>query len=140
MGAALASLLASIENSNIEAVRQFWRQRWGEPPKVRAGDILRRAAAERLQEEAYGIDREHDEQLASLVRRHRPGQKPKVGAPPYQAGTRLTREWQGVLHEVTVISGGYVWQGQRFASLSKVAREITGVRWNGPRFFGLRQD
>ena len=64
------------------------------------------------------------------------------GASPLQGlhpGTVLRREWDGVMHEVRVEAGGFVWQGQRYASLSKVAREITGTNWNGPRFFGLRQ-
>ncbi len=53
-------------------------------------------------------------------------------------GTVLRREWDGETHEVRVESHGFVWQGQRYASLSKVARMITGTNWNGPRFFGLR--
>ena len=53
-------------------------------------------------------------------------------------GTVLRREWDGVLHEVRVEAGGFVWQGVTYTSLSKVAREITGTNWNGPRFFGLR--
>jgi len=133
-------MLSQIQTSNVGTLRQFWRQRWGEPPNIRAGDVLRRAAAERLQEEAYGADVELHKELEKLARRHRPGQKPKVAAPAYQAGTAVTREWQGVRHEVTVVAGGYLWNGQRHASLSKIARQITGVRWNGPRFFGLREE
>ena len=53
-------------------------------------------------------------------------------------GTRLTREWKGVSHEVEVIRDGYIHAGARYRSLSEVARTITGSRWNGPRFFGLR--
>jgi hypothetical protein len=56
-----------------------------------------------------------------------------------QAGVRLAREWRGVRHEVEVLEGGVIlYQGSRYDSLSSVARAITGVRWNGPRFFGLR--
>ena len=55
------------------------------------------------------------------------------------AGTRLCRVWQGVEHTVTVLhGGGFDWEGRRYASLSAVARAITGTRWNGPLFFGLR--
>ena len=53
-------------------------------------------------------------------------------------GTKLIREWQGVLHEVTALADGYEWQGRRYKSLSAIARAITGTRWNGPLFFGLR--
>jgi hypothetical protein len=53
-------------------------------------------------------------------------------------GTRLLREWQGVTHEVIVLEDGVLFRGKRHRSLSEVARAITGSRWSGPRFFGLR--
>ena len=54
-------------------------------------------------------------------------------------GGRLLREWNGVTHSVEVIEGGFRWNGQSFRSLSAVARAITGARWSGPRFFGLKE-
>jgi hypothetical protein len=57
-----------------------------------------------------------------------------------EPGSQLVREWQGEMHVVDVIEGGYRWQGERYASLSAVAREITGTRWSGPRFFGLTEN
>jgi hypothetical protein len=53
-------------------------------------------------------------------------------------GTVITREWEGVRHEVEVTGTGFLYGGERWKSLSEVARAITGTRWNGPRFFGLR--
>src|SRR5439155_23361824 len=53
-------------------------------------------------------------------------------------GTLLTREWDGQLQQVMVLAGGFTWNGKSYRSLSKVAFAITGSRWNGPRFFGLR--
>ena len=53
-------------------------------------------------------------------------------------GTRLIREWQGVEHTATVLADGYEYQGRPYRSLSAIARAITGTRWNGPAFFGLR--
>jgi len=64
---------------------------------------------------------------------------PAPGARPLKAGTLLRREWNGVLHAVTVAPDGFAWDGATYSSLSKVARAITGTRWNGPRFFGLRE-
>ena len=58
---------------------------------------------------------------------------------PFKAGTRILRRWGGQVHEVTVIERGYEYRGQVYRSLSQIAREITGVRWNGPAFFGLRK-
>src|SRR5215204_2305314 len=59
----------------------------------------------------------------------------RVGIRP---GTLLVREWEGVCHRVMVMAEGFAWNGSTYPSLSKVARAITGTRWNGPRFFGLR--
>jgi hypothetical protein len=53
-------------------------------------------------------------------------------------GTQLIREWRGVEQKVTVLADGFEWEGRRYKSLSAVARAITGTRWNGPMFFGLR--
>jgi Protein of unknown function (DUF2924) len=53
-------------------------------------------------------------------------------------GTLLTREWDGHLQQVMVLADGFTWNGKTYRSLSKVAFAITGSRWNGPRFFGLR--
>jgi len=57
----------------------------------------------------------------------------------YLPGTRLVREWHGVTHEITIEENGYRWRNQHFRSLSKIAQEITGTHWSGPRFFGLKQ-
>jgi hypothetical protein len=94
-----------------------------------------RQLAWRLQEEAFGgHDREtlklldscsrQDASKVLLFRRLKPG-------------TSVVREYQGVRHVVTISEGGFVWQDKTYTSLSAIAREITGVRWNGPRF-GLR--
>ena len=57
--------------------------------------------------------------------------------PVLDPGARLVREWNGVTHTVNVTDDGFEWQDQRYGSLSEIAREITGARWSGPRFFGL---
>jgi hypothetical protein len=66
------------------------------------------------------------------------GPAPNRVAPTIRSGTILVREHQNVLHRVTALESGFSWNGRTFASLSAVARAITGVRWNGPRFFGLQ--
>src|SRR3954469_18034909 len=53
-------------------------------------------------------------------------------------GTMLAREWNGRMHRVAVLADGFAWNGKTYPSLSKIAQTITGTRWNGPRFFGLR--
>ncbi len=66
------------------------------------------------------------------------GEKAPRAPGAIKAGTRLYRSWQGVTHEVLVMDSGYSWRGKSYASLSEVARAITGTRWSGPRFFGLQ--
>lgn len=135
----LRETLASLTAMDIEALRAVWRERLGEPPPVRSTDILRRSLAEALQIEAGGQSVAFDKRLSRAASQHRTGKKPRLRTSTFQPGSTLIREWQGVRHEVEVRPDGYVWQGERHASLSKVARLITGVRWNGPRFFGLRE-
>jgi hypothetical protein len=135
----LRETLASLTDMDIEALRAVWRGRLGEPPQVRSTDILRRSLAEALQIEVTGQSATLDKRLSRAASQHRTGKKPRLRTSTFQPGSTLIREWQGVRHEVEVRPDGYVWQGQRHASLSKVARLITGVRWNGPRFFGLRE-
>lgn len=55
-----------------------------------------------------------------------------------KSGTILSRDWNGTMHRVIVVNGGFLWDNTTYDSLSKVAFAITGTRWNGPRFFGLR--
>lgn len=82
-----------------------------------------------------GLDRETIKLLARLARGEKPGTVPKRRL---KAGTVLVREYQGQQHTVTIVSDGFAWRETAYASLSSIARAITGTAWNGPRFFGLR--
>lgn len=110
------------------------------PPKQISRDLLARAVAFRLQEKAHGghstgVRR----QLRSLAEELRQTGAIKVkGTTSVKPGSRLVREWQGSLHEVTVTGDGFVYRDQRYRSLSQIARTITGTRWSGPAFFGLK--
>ena len=86
-----------------------------------------------IQERAFGgLDPETVKVLDGFARGD------KVPDRRLKAGTVLVREYQGERHTVTVVPGGYVWRESTYASLSTIARAITGTAWNGPRFFGLR--
>ena len=74
----------------------------------------------------------------NLLKKARRAKKPTTTL--YKPGTRLIREWQSVTHEVTIEEDGFTWNGHRYRSLSHIAREITGTRWSGPRFFGLTKE
>ena len=73
------------------------------------------------------------EKLVKQVTRTQPKQKV-----PYQPGTRLVREWQGDTYEVTIMEKGFHFQGRHYKSLTAIAHDITGTKWSGPRFFGLK--
>lgn len=134
----IEDLLPALEGMGVDQLRAQWRLRFGEPPLVRSGDLLRRALAERLQEVAFGLDPELEQRLKAIAARLKPGQKPAIATARYKPGAVLEKTWEGVTHKVEVVEGGFVWNGEWHQSLSAIARRITGVRWNGPRFFGLR--
>ena len=124
------------------ALHRRWRELYGtEPPQKAGADFLRRAIAHRLQEQIDGglsaALRRRLERLA--VESFRQKMKTTPPPPTLKPGTRLMREWQGGAHEVEVLTEGFAYGGSRFASLSEIARKITGTRWNGPLFFGLRK-
>jgi hypothetical protein len=135
----LRQTLLSLNGMGIDDLRGVWRERLGEPPPVRSTEILRRSLAEALQLRASGVSAKLDPRLARASAQHRAGRKAKLKGATFRTGSTLVRDWKGTRHQVEVTSEGYVWNGQRHDSLSKVARLITGVRWNGPRFFGLRE-
>ncbi|WP_428156290.1 DUF2924 domain-containing protein [Brevundimonas sp.] len=137
----IKALIATLEGQRIDALRSIWCEQFEEgPPPLRSANVLRYLLAERLQLRAHGSNHDLDRRLSKTASRHRPGYKPTVRTAAFKPGSRLEREWKGERHQVDVVDGGYVWNGQTFASLSPIARQITGSRWNGPRFFGLREE
>ena len=126
----LEAEIERIEGMSLQDLRTLWTSRWGAAPRFRSVDLLRRLIAWRLQAELFGG---LDADTKRLLRRSAVPQP--TGLPP---GSRLTREFRGVLHHVDVGEHAFTYQGARYASLSAIARTITGTRWNGPRFFGLR--
>jgi hypothetical protein len=126
--------LRSLDKDDLRA---RWRKMFGkEPPRALTKDLLGRMIAWRIQEKLYGG---HDKATIKLLDGLARGEAAKAGAGPrLKPGTVLVREHRGVLHTVTIVPNGVVWQEQTYPSLSTVARAITGTSWNGPRFFGLR--
>lgn len=133
--------LAELQGLDTASLRSLWEDAYGRlPPKSLRRDLLLRALAYHAQEQAYGgLSKVARKQLARLADANSGGTVPPKPAPPrLKPGTRLLREWGGVVHQVTVLEEGFQHHGRRYASLSQIAREITGARWSGPRFFGLR--
>jgi len=139
--ASLADELAALQAMDVAALREKWQELYGVPaPRHSRQDFLMRACAYRIQEQAVGGLRPATRRrLKELTAEFRAGATPKLkAAPRTSVGTRLVREWNGVTHMVEVGESGYLWRGQTWRSLSVIAREITGARWSGPRFFGLK--
>lgn len=135
--------ITTWSSMNVTQLRDAWRQRWRSPaPPVQSADILARMMAWRLQTETYGdIDRETLRRIDDLGRRLSDG-KPLLPhtSEALPAGTVLTRDWRGQRHSVTATEGGFIHEGKTYATLSEIARTITGTRWSGPRFFGLEAE
>jgi hypothetical protein len=140
--------LAELENLSTKDLRAKWEVLYGQsPPRFNRQFLIKRLAY-RIQEIAYGgmddFTRErmenllNDEGYDDLGRKTKnPTRRANLNA--IVPGTILTREWQGERHEVISRDGGtFEYRGMPYRSLSAVARAITGTRWNGPAFFGLR--
>jgi hypothetical protein len=122
--------LSSLEGMGLAKLRAFWSARWGVAPRLRSKGLLRHMIAWRLQSAVQGGLEQETRRLLRLM------SVPYAPAPPI--GSRLTREYRGELYEVEVCRNGYTYAGRTYGSLSEIARLVTGTRWNGPRFFGLR--
>lgn len=129
----IEAVIGLLDGLCLEDLRSVWAEHFGPPPKLRSVDLLRLMLAWRLQANLFGgLDRETRRALA--------GRGPV--APEGSAlgdGAILRRDWQGRQIEVVVEAGGFRWEDKRYSSLSAIARTVTGTRWNGPKFFGLRE-
>lgn len=127
----IQAAVAAIEHGELKQLRREWRRRYGTSPRLRSVLLLRHVLAWRIQADAFGG---LDTATCKLLRDERPPREPLV-AP----GTIIIRKWRGRRHEIEAATDGFLYDGRRWKSLSEIARTITGTRWNGPRFFGLRE-
>jgi hypothetical protein len=137
----LAQELKDLETRGDDELKNRWRILYGtKPPQKIHRSLLIAAVAHRMQENALGA-------LKSSVRRQlvQAANNPATlrSSPHYpslspRAGTVLVRDWGGVTHQAKVLEDGILFRSKRYNSLSEVARVITGSRWSGPLFFGLK--
>src|SRR6202163_3977615 len=137
----LAQELKDLETRDDDELKNRWRSLYGtKPPRKIHRSLLIAAVAHRMQENALGA-------LKSSVRRHlmqaasspaTPRPSPHYPSLRPRAGTVLVRDWGGVTHQAKVLEDGILCRSKRYKSLSEVARVITGTRWSGPLFFGLK--
>jgi hypothetical protein len=113
-----------------------------DPPKAFGPDLLRRSIAHRIQEKAYGcLSSSTQRLLDQMMKAYVAKPNEKIVLPRrIKPGSVLVREWKGKSHRVMVLAEGFAYDGSTFGNLSEIAGLITGTRWNGPRFFGLRSN
>jgi hypothetical protein len=142
MTESVLSQLAALKTAPIGALKQKWRDLFESEPPPYNRRFLEHRLAYRIQELAYGglkpktLQRLH--QLAEALDGGDPKRRRQLAKDRPIAGTRLIREYHGVEHCVTVCDDCFEYQGRPYKSLSAIARAITGTRWNGLIFFGLK--
>ncbi|KQP56332.1 hypothetical protein ASG40_04495 [Methylobacterium sp. Leaf399] len=154
IGPELTREIEGLTCLDLGDLRIRWRQHLrSAPPPHLSRTLMMRLLAYRIQAKVLGdldrdsarlLDRIAKERLRRRAAAERAAKPkavpivPPIPAPGLRPGTLLVREFAGEVHTVTVVAGGFAWKEASFTSLSEVARAITGTRWNGPRFFGLR--
>ena len=125
---------------NLADLQREWRRLYHRAPPRLSRDLLMRGVGYRRQElEHGGLSKATRRRLKTLAKMFRT--EGRVAPDPVlslKPGARLVREWHGRTHTVTVTEDGFDYAGATYPSLTKVAREITGAHWSGPRFFGLK--
>ncbi len=138
----LESEIAALGGLSRPALVVCWKKLCrADPPKGLSQRLLVRGIAYEMQAKRYGgLKAATARRLRMIAGGATDGDRvSRKTAQALQPGVRLVREWNGVTHDVEVVEGGYVWNGDRHRSLSAIARAITGARWSGPRFFGLTE-
>jgi Protein of unknown function (DUF2924) len=122
----------SLKQLGLDGLRDVWRAEYGPPPILRSPELVRLMLAWRIQVAAHGgLD-------ADTRRLLRQVSAPQAEGLSLGVGTKFQRIWNGQEVEVEVTDKGFLHSGKYYRSLSAAATAIAGVRWNGPRFFGLR--
>jgi len=133
--------VAEIETADRKSLLDRWEQYFGRPaPSHIRENLLRRALAHEAQMLLTGASARAVRRRVERLIKARPGPKRKV-IPTIRLspGVRLVREWRGEVHQVSVLAKGFEYRGLTYKSLSEIARLITGARWSGPLFFGLKE-
>lgn len=127
--------IKEIEGMDRDRLLGLWPRVLSQPvPHRMSTPLMRRILAFELQARRYGgLSRKLRRELERIE-----GSDPvRPSSPSLKPGARLLREWNGEAHVVEVRECGFAWRGRNYGSLSAIAREITGARWSGPRFFGV---
>lgn len=131
-----------FKSMNLKDVRSLWASKWGHPPPLYIGrKMLEDSIQYKIRENSgEGLTRQQKQKLKELIAAYkRDAAGFETHSDDLKPGTKLVRTYKGKRHTVEIIEGGYLYNRARYGSLSKIATEITGTRWNGWRFFGLKK-
>ena len=138
---AIQTELDRLTTAPIVGLRSHYKALFGtDPPKAFGPDLLRRCVAHRIQTDAYaGLSRPTQRLLDRMARTTKATSDvdPELSR-LIKSGSEIVRMWKGRSYRVTVMHDGFAYEGKTYPGLSEIASLITGTRWNGPRFFGLR--
>jgi hypothetical protein len=140
---AIAQRLADLPKLNRLSLCDLWKEYFkSDPPLHLRRQLMIRILAHRLQEQTLrSLSTASRGRLRQLARVFEPNSRsPIPGSPILKPGTRLVRQWRDQVYLVNVEAKGYEYQGARYQSLSEIARLITGTRWSGPLFFGVKSE
>ncbi len=149
-GDSVLKQIADLDTLNHDQLCELWRTLFGKEPAAFNRPYLIKRLAYRIQEIAYGglsdkartsmdkiLDTHGFDENGGSLDSRRAERKRKAGIPV--VGTRLVREWNGRAYEVTVVHGGFEYEGCQYRSLTAITKVITGTHWNGRSFFGLKK-
>ena len=143
MNQTVLARLATLKAMSVKDLKTEWEKLIGSAAPNNSRTFLEIRIAYRIPELTYGGPDRETRRMLDLLADEVEGlarRKNQIADPRNPVtGTKLIREWDSIEHTVTVLKDGFDWQGRKFKSLSAVARAITGTRWNGYRFFGLRE-
>jgi Protein of unknown function (DUF2924) len=141
--ATMLGRLAALKRMAVNDLKAEWKTLFGTDAPNNSRGFLELRLAHRIQELTYGGIRRETAKLLNALAAEVEGKPGRISMISDSrnpvAGTRLVREWNGAEHTTIVLREGYEFEGRKYKSLSAIARDITGTRWNGYRFFGLRE-
>jgi len=137
MARSITRQIIDLQNKSSSEMRSLYRSLFDGPMPYNASHLnLRTKIAYRMQELAIGgLGDDIKNKLEKIA-----NEKGKRKYNNLMVGTKIHRRWNGVIYEVEILKDGFEYNGQKFKSLSAVANKITGTRWNGPKFFNLKQE
>ncbi len=136
------NIIGNLTSLSLEDLRQKWATAWGQQPHPRIGRtmLLKSLEYKIFEQETGTLTSEQRQRLEQLIKSYK--RNPNYfdeNVPALKPGTRLVRNWNGKRYSVLVQNAGYEYKSKTYSSLSQVAFEITGTRWNGWVFFGLKK-